>query len=279
MTDVLDSLGRGELAAAEAESGLLDYFRSGGDMGLVYNAFARWIWHALTERRLDADLRNWHGLILDTASRAKRGGNAALSERLWALTDMLQVSIAMSGRPTDKSVLGRAHVPRILELLQSSPNHELCRSELLKMSGLQGANLSRLLSLLILSGLLERNQIGKEAHFALTDAGRRHIKKRSQISRRPEDYTEVNGGTFAAMISEAGGKLTEAVGYTIGLAPAALFPVTSGSNYSPKLELAMKRVAPEFSTSKFHASTDSNLTFREAPSRPNKSETRQAATG
>lgn len=172
----LETLARGEIDAVSAEKEITTHFQGGGSAADVYNAFATLLWHVVSERRKDSDLRKWHGLMLDVAFRARKANHPDVSERIKALTDVLRVSIAMSDRPSVPEVLRRAHVPALLSALGSAKDGRMSRGELQATVGLQSANLSRLLTLLTLSGLADREQVGKEAFFVLTEVGRRHIE-------------------------------------------------------------------------------------------------------
>jgi hypothetical protein len=167
----LQALARGDLDVTTGEKEVSLFLDATGDLGQVYSAFTTLLWHAVSERRKDNELRHWHRLIEDIAFRARKDGKGDLSERLRGLADVLSISIAMSDRPTKVEVLKRAHVPEILQALAGSLKHRLSRAELRERVPLQSANMSRLLTLLALCGLVERHQSGKEASFQLTEAG------------------------------------------------------------------------------------------------------------
>ncbi len=182
MGTYLETLARGDLDAESAEKKIAQHFQEGGSVADVYNSLATLLWHVVSERRKDADLRKWHGLMLDVAFRARKANHVDLSERIKALTDVLRVSVAMSDRLTVAEVLRRAHVPALLAALGAAENGRLSRSELQARVGLQSANLSRLLTLVTLSGLAEREQAGKEAFFVLTETGKRHLATRPKTN-------------------------------------------------------------------------------------------------
>lgn len=171
MAELLHSLATGDLTASEAHSALETFHQGDGHLGIAYNAFVSWIWQSLSARRSDDELREWHGLMQDLAFRADNAGEAGIAERMHALTDVLTLAIRASDRPNATEVLKRAHVPALLRILAKEVSHPMPRSSLLSQSGLQSANLSRLLSLLVTAGLVDRSQSGKEAQFALTAQG------------------------------------------------------------------------------------------------------------
>ena len=184
MTNTLESIARGESDVDVARSQITHHIEATLDIAKPYSALLRWAWLALSERRADDDLRHWHRLILDVAARASQletsadnaqdrapGPGALLSERLRALSDMIRVSIGMQTRPDRARLLTRAHVPAILDALYDRRSEAVAREELLQAVGLKTANLSRILTLLILEGLVERRPDGRTALFCITGEG------------------------------------------------------------------------------------------------------------
>lgn len=178
MAHSLQALARGDLDVATGEKEVLLFLDTTGDVGQAYLAFTTFLWHAVSERRKDNELRHWHRLIEDVSFRARKTGKEDVSERLRALADVLTVSIAISDRPTKDDVLKRAHVPELLEALAGSAERPTSRADLREQVPLQSANLSRLLTLLSLCGLVERHQRGKEASFQLTESGMACVRQR-----------------------------------------------------------------------------------------------------
>lgn len=191
MAHGLQALARGELDAVSGEKAVSHFLDANGDIGQAYSAMATLLWHAVSERRKDTELRHWHRLIEDISFRARREGRSDMSERLRALADVLSVSISMSDRPTRVDVLKRTHVPELLEALAASPGQPKSRAELREQVPLQNANLSRLLTLLTLSGLIDRHQSGKEASFQLTEAGVHCVQQRKTKQITKPDVVEV----------------------------------------------------------------------------------------
>lgn len=200
MTNSLESIARGELEADTARSEIDRHIKATRDFSKPYSALLRWTWLALSERRADDDLRHWHRLILDVAARAGQrdglvagaeagadGPGALLAERLRALSDMIRVSIGMQTRPDKARLLTRAHVPAILQALDDRRNEAVARADLLHAVELKTANLSRILTLLILEGLVERQADGRTARFRITGEGIKHLRDYLAGSSKPAD--------------------------------------------------------------------------------------------
>jgi len=188
LTHTLESIARGEVDAGDARSVIERHIQTSRDFAKPYSALLRWTWLALSERRADDDLRHWHRLILDIAARAGQGGadtSATLAERLRALSDMIRVSIGLQTRPDKARLLTRAHVPAILRALDERQPDAVARDELLKAVALKTANLSRILTLLTLEGLVERQTVGRTAHYRITGEGRNHLRQHLARARAP----------------------------------------------------------------------------------------------
>ncbi len=189
MTYTLESIARGEVDAVAARSEIERHIQTTRDFAKPYSALLRWTWLALSERRADDDLRHWHRLILDIAARAGQGGgadtSATLAERLRALSDIIRVSIGLQTRPDKARLLTRAHVPAILEALDERQPDAVARDDLLEAVALKTANLSRILTLLTLEGLVERQADGRKARYRITGEGRNHLRQHQERTRAP----------------------------------------------------------------------------------------------
>lgn len=178
---MLENIARGEVDASAARSEIDRHIEATRDFTKLYSALLRWTWLALSERRMDDDLRHWHRLILDVAARAGIGDTltadaqltvgADIAGRLRVLSDLIRVSIGMQARPDKARLLTRAHVPEIMQALYERQSDAVARTDLLRAVGLKTANLSRILTLLILEGLVERQADGRNARFRITREG------------------------------------------------------------------------------------------------------------
>ena len=190
MTNSLEGIARGEVDATSARTEIDFHIEATRDFTKPYSALLRWTWLALSERRVDDDLRCWHRLILDIAARAGKEpdigagvSGGVLAERLRAMSDVIRVSIGMQSRPDKVGLLKRAHVPIILQTLKDWRSKGGFRADLSEAVGLRTASLSRILTLLILEGLVERQIGGRTARFCITDEGVRCL----------EDHLDRNG--------------------------------------------------------------------------------------
>ena len=190
MTNSLEAIARGEVDATSARTEIDFHIEATRDFTKPYSALLRWTWVALSERRVDDDLRCWHRLMLDIAARAGKEpdigagvSGGVLAERLRAMSDVIRVSIGMQSRPDKVGLLKRAHVPIILQTLKDWRSKGGFRADLSEAVGLRTASLSRILTLLILEGLVERQIGGHTARFCITDEGVRCL----------EDHLDRNG--------------------------------------------------------------------------------------
>lgn len=154
----------------------------------VYVALARKVWSLLVERRLDAEIREWHVLLQHTKAFVRADDNAA-AERMSALADLLHHSISLAETSPARSYAERPRARRILDLLQEKGDF-LARRVLLDEVGIRGSHLSNILSELVTHGLIERRGVGKEAQFKLTPHGWQLLSGADTISPSPLPATE-----------------------------------------------------------------------------------------
>lgn len=185
MADELEVLARDEVSAAEARNLIwITLQQEGGQARAAYSALCRWTWRVTMERRLDSELRAWHRLLLDVAGllalRAENEspctppaglGLLAAAERVRGLADILSLSIDAAEVVDNEEFMSRAHVRTVLNVLAAEPDTSLRREKIRRQTGLGQANLSRLLTLLTVKGLLERKSISKSAEFKITARG------------------------------------------------------------------------------------------------------------
>lgn len=182
LAKLLESIARGEVDADTARAEIFEHLGESQDFSSVYSALLRWTWVAMAERRADNDMRRWHRLLRDVAARtslltdstrAVKVGAQETAERLKALSDLLRISVGMQDRPDRARLLTRAHVPEILQYLLDNKSEAVARSDLQSALGLKTANLSRILTLLVLEGLVDRLPSGRKACFLITAQGER----------------------------------------------------------------------------------------------------------
>ncbi|MEG8021339.1 hypothetical protein [Sphingomonas aerolata] len=135
----------------------------------VYSALARKVWSLLVERRFDAEIRDWHALLHGVKVHI-RSSDAVAAERLTALADLLRESISLAETSPAREVATRPRARRILELLQKNDSF-VPRRVLMEMLGLKSSHLSNIVTQLVVHGLINRRENGKEAEFRITPLG------------------------------------------------------------------------------------------------------------
>lgn len=141
----------------------------------LYTVLRAWVWKALNERRRDSELRRWHALISQTSAYLE-DDYSCHAERIRVLHELVHESISVSIVYSFPELAQRSHVKEILSYLYVSPERSLPRQELQAKLGLKDPNLTRVLTMLSSSGLLERSARGKEAVFSLTKDGAEHAQ-------------------------------------------------------------------------------------------------------
>jgi hypothetical protein len=168
---VLDAIARGDATPVEASAALVPILER-GDAELLadaYVALRAWVWKALDGRRRGEELRGWHAVISATATVMGHRGQPGLSERLRALAELLQESIAMGEGLVGVDLRRHVHVAALLEALQRLGG-EAARADIAAEAALKSEVLSRTLNLAISAGLVER--VPREtARFRLSRAG------------------------------------------------------------------------------------------------------------
>ncbi|MDH7975440.1 winged helix DNA-binding protein [Sphingomonas sp. AR_OL41] len=176
----------GDLPAG-AKARIRDFLeREPGGTRKIYAALAHKVWTLLIERRLDDEVRDWHGLLQDVRG-AIRQSDAAAGERLIALSDLLGESISLAETSPADELAQRPHARRILHALRESYGF-VARKDLLELLKLKTTHLSNVLSQLVAHNLIERRDAGRETEFRLTARGREILDPNA-------------GSSFATMLS------------------------------------------------------------------------------
>lgn len=136
----------------------------------VYAALVHKVWTLLVDRRLDDEVRDWHALVNRVKTHI-RAQDAAASEWLVPLSDLLRESIGFAETSPARDVAKRPNARRLLETLLGAPAF-VSRQSLLETLGLGSSHLSNILTQLQLHNLIERRGNGKQAEFRLTAFGR-----------------------------------------------------------------------------------------------------------
>lgn len=177
----LESVEQGTATAAEARQAIAAILRDATKAGVatVYTALRAWVWKALDSRRRDdAELREWYSLLEGVEGRLS-GEFGEHANRIQVLYELISESIAVAETVSTEQVLKREHVCAVLALLLSSPAGKLDRTDIGGRLALKQANLTRVLNLMCLAGLIERQPKGREAVFQLTHLGQAEAAKLS----------------------------------------------------------------------------------------------------
>lgn len=169
---LLEKIASADVDAAQAEKIIAPIIVSADERiaKKVYRALRAWTWKALNERRRDEDLRAWYQLIRGVSAFFLRE-HKSQSDSLQVLYELIHESIAVSEIIPVQEVVNRDHVRRILNIMFRSPGRWVQRSDLIVELKVKQANLSRIMGLVINTGLVERRLIGKNVEYRLTAEG------------------------------------------------------------------------------------------------------------
>ena len=183
----LDDVALGEVSAARARVAIADALKdaSPSSVGRVYASLRAWVWKALNARRRDQELREWFDILKRTSSFLEREF-APFAARLSVLHELIYESVTVSEKLSINDLLRRSHVRDAVRLVAQAPNGRLDRVALGHRLNLKQANLTRVLSLVCSSGLLERQVQGKNVVYQLTRAGQdAAVKLSPEVGGRP----------------------------------------------------------------------------------------------
>jgi len=172
LTTGLDAVQQGVATATQARTAIAAMLRNLDESvaNTVYTALRAWVWKALDGRRRDAELREWYALLESVEGRL----GARFREhanRIQVLYQLISESITVAETISAEQVLERDHVRAILRILAEAPDGTAERTAIRARLGLKQANLTRVLTLMALAGLIERQPEGRTALFRLTASG------------------------------------------------------------------------------------------------------------
>ncbi|WP_300548756.1 helix-turn-helix domain-containing protein [Roseovarius sp.] len=204
----MEKIARDEVDADTARDLITSHLNEGGSLEELDSALRRWAWSTLAARRFDEELRKWHRVLRSTSSKLRqlsmmqdqsltedttktdRPGEKSqpldshstsnFAARLEGLADLVRMSVGMQGDQPRSEILKRAHVRDLLSALCRKPDTHLERKEIASEFGLKDANLSRVLNLLVVHGLVERKTQGRSAAFRITATSLELLKKESE---------------------------------------------------------------------------------------------------
>lgn len=171
----LDRIALADVTSAEARAILQNVLGqpSADAWANVARSMRAWVWKALTSRRSDGELSDWHGLLYQLAARAAEV-DQKLAARFEVLAELVHESIASADISDPKLVLQRSHARKALSLLAGAPDQRLERGELATQLGLQGENLTRIVNMLIDAGLVTQAIDRQQVVIEITRSGERH---------------------------------------------------------------------------------------------------------
>lgn len=141
----------------------------------IYRALRAWTWKCLVDGRRDEELRHWHEIMARTGAYLEVD-HKAFANKISTLKELVSESITAGERLSSAEVLQREHVRDILMQIFREPQRRIYRAALLRHFGLGQANLSRVLNMMTVAGLIRRSSFGKQAAFSLTTVGLRAAK-------------------------------------------------------------------------------------------------------
>ncbi len=170
--DGLNTIARAEASPARAREALLAVFGRPSPELLqdAYLALRAWAWKALDQRRRGPELREWGDILRAAASLMARHGQPALAERLTALHELVDESIAVGETLAAHDITRRQHVAEVLDFLAGNGG-QATRGAIGARTSLGQADLTRVLNLMAAAGLVERSMPGGEAVFRLSRTG------------------------------------------------------------------------------------------------------------
>jgi len=177
-TNELTRIALADANATEARQiiqGLLKADASPEAYGKIATALRAWIWKTLTSRRHDGELADWHDMLRRLARRA-RDFDQGMAARFQILSELVHESIVSPDVADPKSVLQRSHVRKALEQLAVAADGRMERSDLGSVLLLQQANLTRIINMMVASGLVIKTSEGKRVIVELTHAGKQEAR-------------------------------------------------------------------------------------------------------
>ncbi|WP_420607343.1 hypothetical protein [Novosphingopyxis sp.] len=192
MRVILSQIENATLAPKDARKALSDLLQSGpkGEIGEhIFEALRIATGRILRDRIASADLRAWHSLV-DAVSAQFDEVNKAWGPRIEVLAELLNDRVGLvEARPVEQ-VVRRLHVSELLEEMSRTDGAPIERRALRERLGLEEANLSRVLTLMLDSGLIERHSLGKSASFSLASEGQKALQ---ELKQRRASYVVIEG--------------------------------------------------------------------------------------
>ncbi|PWW02201.1 hypothetical protein DFR52_102869 [Hoeflea marina] len=136
----------------------------------VYAALRDLVWKKLIGRDFGSELGEWHSALAQTEALLREQMQPSVADKVLVLAELLAASARHAKLHPQDEILQRKHVRAILALLARNDN-SAPRSMIARELGLADANLSRVLGIMAMAGLVRRVRNGKEAVYVLEVAG------------------------------------------------------------------------------------------------------------
>lgn len=180
MTEMLtlEDVMSGETTARQAHD-VISPLLSSGDEGQVRKActaLRAWTWKALNERRRDSDLRVWYNHLKGYAAFLEES-DPEHSIRLSVLCELIYESVSVAEVIPVQELLKRQHPAAIMLALSNAGLDGMKRSALAEAMEMKPANLSRIVSLLVANGLIERDGFTDEVSYTISAHGQREVER------------------------------------------------------------------------------------------------------
>jgi DNA-binding MarR family transcriptional regulator len=140
----------------------------------IYAALREVTFQALVSRAFSGEIVEWFEVFKQVAALLRSRGLEGIAERLRVLSDMAgQAARFAEAHPIDE-VLNRRHVRALLQALLAKAGTAY-RADIAKELNIGEANLSRIISNLVVAGLVERRAAGRQAELRLTELAKEKL--------------------------------------------------------------------------------------------------------
>lgn len=166
----LDRIAMGDAVVAEAASILQSALQDPKNALAIVVALRAWTWKALTNRRQDRALVDWHGLIERVGARLQ-AVDPKFAAQAEILSQLVYESIASSDISDVNFVLQRSHVRQGLAILSGAKDGKVLVAKLASDMRLTRTNGTRIANMMVAAGLATLDAEGDDATLEITRSG------------------------------------------------------------------------------------------------------------
>lgn len=166
----LDRIAMGDAVVAEAASILQSALQDPKNALSIVVALRAWTWKALTNRRQDRALVDWHGLIERVGTRLQ-AVDPKFAAQAEILSQLVYESIASSDISDVNFVLQRSHVRQGLAILSGAKDGKVLVAKLASDMRLTRTNGTRIANMMVAAGLATLDAEGDDATLEITRSG------------------------------------------------------------------------------------------------------------